>query len=288
MKKLYRTLALLCCVFLYDYTNAQVNFDTEKYKSVLYRVNAGGVFSTISDGTGVNWAEDSYTIPCGCSNSANTGNKVYTTDDVITFDSSVPDDYPQSLFQEERSIEGWDPKRMEWNFPVDSGLVVEVRVFMAEIFHNSIDERHFAIEIDGNRVEEDIDLFKDYGHDVGIMKTYRIVTDENIDLSFITIEGQPTVAAIEIMELNDVTSTTRLLDGKESNIFPNPFKNLVNIRKESISPDEKIILYTSVGQEVNNYSIIENNRFYQLNMSNLPQGFYFLKLGSSGYIIEKQ
>lgn len=286
MQNSYKTLAFLCCVFIYSTLSAQVNFDSEKYKAVLYRVNAGGVTATVSDGTGVNWANDNFTNPCGCVNSLATGNKVFTTDDPITFDSSVPDDYPQSLFQEERSIDGWDPKRMEWNFPVESGIKVEVRVFMAEIFHNSIDNRHFDIEIDGKLVENDIDLYKDYGHDVGIMKTYQITTDDNIDLSFITIGGQPTVAAIEILELNDVTGTINSQIYQSTKVYPNPFNNIITLEKNSYS-EEEISIYSTLGKPVGNWNVKESENTYQIETSLLPRGIYILKLGDSKYIIEK-
>lgn len=286
MKNLYKSLAFLCCVFFYSTIAAQVNFDSEKYKSVLYRVNAGGVSANTSDGTGVNWANDNFTNPCGCVNSLATGNKVFTTDDPITFDSSVPADYPQSLFQEERSIEGWDPKRMEWNFPVEEGLQVEVRIFMAEIFHNSIDNRHFDIEIDGQLVENDIDLYKDYGHDVGIMKTYKITTDENIDVSFITIGGQPTVAAIEILELNEVTGTIDSQSDRLAKVFPNPFSNIITLEKNSYS-EEDISIYSPLGKPVGNWNVKEMERYYQIETSQLPRGVYILKIGNSNHIIEK-
>lgn len=288
MRNIYRTIAAFAIIFISFSAASQTVFDSEKYKSVLYRINTGNLAKTTNDGTGVNWLRDDYTIPSEYSNYEETGNKIYTTTEPITFDASVPADYPEDLFHQERSIYGWDIKRMEWTFPIEAGTKVTVRVFMAEIFHHTEDDRRFNIELEGKLVEEGIDLFKNYGRNVGIMKSYNTESDGSIDLAFITVKGQPTVAAIEILERNEVTGLLSS-GGGESHIslYPNPFINKFSVHKTAGSIEQPA-LYNLHGQLMENINVADLGDHFSIDATNLAKGTYLLKTGAYSKLVQKQ
>lgn len=287
MKNVYKAIATTAIIFISFGAISQTVFESDKYKKVLYRVNAGNLARTVDDGTGVNWLRDDYTIPSEYSNYEETENKIYTTTETITFHSSVPDDYPEDLFHQERSIYGWDVKRMEWKFPVEEGTKVTVRVFMAEIFHNTPDDRRFNIELEGSLVEEGIDLYKDYGRNVAIMKTYDAVSDGTIDLAFITVKGQPTVAAIEIFERNEVTGLTSMNKPGSSMVYPNPFTNQFSVVKNTGLTNELPSLFNLHGQLIHNIAVYDQGNHYTVDVPNLPKGTYIMRIGTQAQLVEK-
>ncbi|MDO7173869.1 T9SS type A sorting domain-containing protein [Mariniflexile sp. AS56] len=73
---------------------------------------------------------------------------------------------------------------------------------------------------------------------------------------------------------------------KQVSIFPNPFKNHLNIKSSGFKID-KLILYDNLGRKV--FSSLENREVYEL--SNLQSGIYILNLqtdkGSASYRIIK-
>lgn len=67
-------------------------------------------------------------------------------------------------------------------------------------------------------------------------------------------------------------------------IYPNPTKDIINIEtKENLKPLQ-ITLYNTLGKEVIKKNLTTN----QINISNLPQGLYLLKIISQGKIIKTQ
>ncbi len=288
MKNIYKAIATIAIIFVSFSAISQTVFEADKYKKVLYRINAGNLAKTTNDGTGVHWLRDDYTVPSEYSNYEETDNKIYTTTEAITFHSSVPDDYPEDLFHQERSIYGWDVKRMEWKFPVEEGTKVTVRVFMAEIFHHTADDRRFNIELEGRLVEEGIDLFKDYGRNVAVMKTYDAVSDGIIDLAFITVKGQPTVAAIELFERNEITGLVSMnKTGNNSMVYPNPFTSQLSVVKNTGSTNELPSLFNLHGQLIHDMNIYDQGDHYSIEAPNLPKGTYIIRTGTQAQLVEK-
>ena len=288
MKNIYKAIATFAIIFVSFGAISQTVFETDKYKKALYRINVGNLAKNTNDGTGVNWLRDDYTIPSEYSNYEETANKIYTTTETISFHSSVPEDYPEDLFHQERSIHGWDVKRMEWKFPVEEGTRVTVRVFMAEIFHKTADDRRFNIELEGQLVEEGIDLFKGYGRNVAVMKTYNTVSDGNIDLAFITVKGQPTVAAIEIFERQDITSLISMNNTSDGNmVYPNPFTSQFSVIKNTGSTNELPSLFNLHGQQIYNTTIKDLGDHYSIDAPNLPKGTYIIRVGTQAQLLEK-
>jgi len=256
----------------------QNSFDTTQYNQVLYRVNIGGDSLNSADNTHVNWETDTYKNPSAYSNWAVTGNHVYTTDSTITEDVSVPAGTPMEIFQQSRGIETWDVTDMSWKFPVTPGVKTEVRIYLAEIFFSNPGERTFDISIDGNLVENDLDLVKDYGVNVGTVKKYEVTSDGTIDIDFVQQGSQPTVSAIEIFEEKpfSIAGISNISDLTEK-VFPNPFNDKIIINSKSsnfyLSDLTGNIIRTS--QEASQYQ-----DYKVFNCANLPKGIYFLSIDS--------
>ena len=129
---------------------------------------------------------------------------------MITLDPSVPPGTPVEMFQVGR----WDPPanpQMQWDFPVEAGKEVEVRLYFAEIrFATSEDPdgpRVFSVAIDNFAFSgmSDINLFEEYGHDVGAMKSTVVISDGNVDIDFINTSNDPIIMGIELVELGSLS-----------------------------------------------------------------------------------
>ncbi len=107
--------------------------------TVLYRVNAGGGTVAAADASLPDWGEDEPTIsPYRVDNGAGAG--VYLASapsahpgPIVMTDPSLPPSVPVGVFESER----WDAAaapEMLWQFPVDPGAEIEVRLFFAELY----------------------------------------------------------------------------------------------------------------------------------------------------------
>ncbi|GAB4398930.1 MAG: hypothetical protein OHK0053_18310 [Microscillaceae bacterium] len=167
----------------------------------IYRVNAGDVQITATD-EGPDWAANATTGAfTGTGFIVNTGN--ISTHNIVGRDASVPAYVPQSIFAKER----WDPPaapEMQWSFDVSPGNY-EVRLYMGNGFSgtSAVGQRVFDIKIEGQLVENDLDLVTAFGHQVGGMKSYQVnVTDQSLDILFEHVVENPTVNGIEILSLS--------------------------------------------------------------------------------------
>ena len=170
------------------------------------------------------WTEDQATLgekalgqaqagsPSPYVNAAANGDNTFGTLDSIILDSSVPSSTPVELFQTERWDLTAEPNQV-WSFPVNMGTEVEIRLFFSEIFLNESNNdtdgpRLFDVSVDGTvpSIFEDIDIFDEVGHDVGVMKSFITTSDGSIDLELIMDGGQnlPAIKGIEIVDLSNI------------------------------------------------------------------------------------
>ena len=187
--------------------------------TVLYRVNAGGAL--ITDELG-DWEEDRVVTvdhnvidaelgtPNSKVNALATGDWSWGQNDIITIDPSVPPGTPVEMFQTGR----WDPSanpQMQWDFPVESGKEVEVRLYFSEIRFTSLEDlegpRIFSVLIDNFAFAglNDIHLLEEVGHDVGIMRSAVVISDGNIDIDFVNNSSDPIIMGIELIELGSLS-----------------------------------------------------------------------------------
>ncbi|RLM64209.1 malectin domain-containing carbohydrate-binding protein [Halorubrum sp. Atlit-26R] len=169
--------------------------DDPQPAAVLHRVNAGG--STVAatddgpDWTGVTGTESPYLA------AADGGN--YDGGDDVTPDSTVPASTPASVFDSERYGE------MTWEFSVDSGQLVEVRLSLANSFPQTDQpgDRQFNASIEGQQVLTQYDPVADVGHATGTTKRFTVTEDGDGTISVVFEQGaaeEPEVRAIEVVE----------------------------------------------------------------------------------------
>ncbi len=160
----------------------------------IHRVNAGGGLVT---GT-PDWSADSSGSPSPYVNAAET----VVSSTVSAIDSthaSIPPGTPASLFQTER----YDPaggSEMQWDFPVTPGTY-EVRLYFAEIYSGaqSVGSRVLDVTIEGALVLNDYDIFAEVGGYKGVMKSFVVTADANLEIDFGHVVENPKVSAIEIL-----------------------------------------------------------------------------------------
>lgn len=158
---------------------------------VVYRVNAGG--NTVSGDP--NWVKDS-----GFTNSSAASSKPFSTSASIDMShASIPEGTPQTIFKTERYDET-KGEEMQWDFAVDPGLY-EVRLYFAETYSSTsgVGKRVFDVAIEGETVLDDYDIFADVGKNKGVMKSFVVQADGNIDIDFAHVVQNPLVRAIEIV-----------------------------------------------------------------------------------------
>ena len=190
--------------------------------TVLFRVNAGG--PSISTG-GIGWDEDQVAEEGRANGAAVSGNShpyvnavangdfSFGRDDVVTLHSSVPEGTPMEIFQRGR----WDPVNnpgMEWDIPIEEGKEIEVRLYFSEQLFVAPDNpsglgwpRLFDVTIDGIQYPQfdDIDIYTEVGHDVGMMKSATIISDGSVDIDFVNISHDPIIQGIEILEVGGLS-----------------------------------------------------------------------------------
>ncbi len=186
--------------------------------TVLYRVNAGGSTVAAADASLPDWGEDEPTIsPYRVANGAGAG--VYLASaasahpgPIDMTDPSLPPSVPTAVFESER----WDAAaapEMLWQFPVDPGAEVEVRLFFAELF-GTIDlagERVIDVSVEGTIPAEfdDIDPIAIAGPKGAFMRsTTLIAADDTLDLEFIHVVENPAIKGIEIIEVTPAPPNT--------------------------------------------------------------------------------
>ncbi len=172
---------------------------------VIYRVNAGDAQVAATDGK-MNWAANATAgATTGTGFSVNTGS-IYTLA-INGRHSSLPAYVPQSIFDAER----WDQAalpEMEWTFDVTPGNY-EVRLYLANSFAGTseVGGRVFDIKIEGQLVENDLDLVATFGHQIGGMKSYQVqVNDNQLNILFEHVTENPLINGIEILSLSGAGS----------------------------------------------------------------------------------
>jgi hypothetical protein len=160
--------------------------------AVVFRVNAGGPALA---GTPA-WSADTAASP---SSFVNTG-AIYSNGAAISMShGSIPAGTPVALFQSER----WDEAggaEMQWDFPVTPGSY-EVRLYFADIYSGtqSVGARVFDVSIEGVVVLDNYDIYADVGGYAGVMKSFIVQSNANLDIDFGHVTENPAIKGIEIL-----------------------------------------------------------------------------------------
>jgi len=114
------------------------------------------------------------------------------------------------VFNTERTDPTTSPE-MQWDFPVPAGQQVQVRLYMANRGTTSIPTRIFNVSIDGTAKLTNYNVSSDAGgNNRGIMKSFDVTSDGNVDIDFAHVTGgnNPVVSAIEIVRVGNLDNAT--------------------------------------------------------------------------------
>lgn len=167
--------------------------------TVVHRVNAGGPQVAASP----TWSADNAASPSAFHNLTTGGNSA-TTATAVTIDMShpsLPAGTPMTIFQSER-FDKPAAANLLWDFPVQAGQY-EVRLYFAETYAATsvVGARQFDVLIEGTQVLNDYDVFADVGANKGVMKSFIVTSDANLDIDFLRVKENPSIRAIEIVRV---------------------------------------------------------------------------------------
>jgi N-acetylneuraminic acid mutarotase len=171
----------------------------------ILRINANGPTITATDSQNPDWLggigagaqSGSFN---GLTYSVNTG--TLSTQNTSGRHASLPAYVPQSLFTNERYDVAAAPA-MEWTFGLPNGNYY-VRLYMGNGFNGTSEagERLFDISIEGQLVQDDLDLVAAFGHQNGGMLEYPVsLTDGALNVLFEHVVENPLINGIEILSV---------------------------------------------------------------------------------------
>jgi hypothetical protein len=189
-----------------------VNSEPGGSGGILYRINTGG---SQLPGNPV-WAEDTSANPSPFVNLGSGNSRAASVTTAINMSHpSIPPGTPMEVFQSER----FDPAgggEMQWNFSVPPGEY-EVRLYFAETWSGAqtAGARVFDVQIEGATLLDNYDVFADVGGNTGVVKSFTVTADANLDIDFFHVVQNPSIKGIEIIDASVeagllVASTTSL------------------------------------------------------------------------------
>lgn len=115
-----------------------------------------------------------------------------------------------------------------------------------------------------------------------------LVLDRNYIYPNYYIENQDTLwffsfafRSYNTIDINNIAQTKNILD-----VYPNPTKDklVINIPNEYRIRNSQIIIYNSVGNEVEIIIVPNNTEYINLNINSLSSGIYFIRIKSDGVV----
>ncbi len=263
----------------------------------LYRVNAGG--GGIKDES-LDWVRDTKNKPIGFVNAGLTSNKTFKKPYVGENNTLAP----RAVFDKAR----WDPPalpEMQWDFPVEADQAYLVNLYFAETSTSKKKpgKRIFDVTIEGLPVLSEYDVVADVGFQVATVKSFQITpSDDNIDVDFMRVVGNPFVNAIEIIHQGNgheskswkinTRQTYNVMPGPAPETFsltgnfPNPFSGETTVTFNVPEPASlSVSVYDMLGRQVwSQQGIRVASGFDQrveLQLSDLPAGSYLYRVTAS-------
>ena len=172
-------------------------------RQILYRVNAGGVTLTGDP----NWEVDNLANPSPYFSTSSVNTAVTGTSGTIDMSHpSIPAGTPMAVFQTDRYDKA-GLGEMGYDFPVTPGQH-EVRLYFAETWSGgqAAGIRQFDVQIEGATVLNNYDIYADVGGFAGIVKSFTVFSDANLDIDFIHVVQNPAIRGIEILSTMPLAS----------------------------------------------------------------------------------
>ncbi len=171
---------------------------------ILYRVNAGGAEVAATD-DGPDWAANTgvgaQSGPGFSNNTGNLSSPSAVNPASSPAENALPGYVPLAIFSTER----WDPganPEMEYVFDALIAGVYTVNLFMADGFSGTTDvgDRVFDISIEGQLVEDNLDLVETIGDQVAGLFSYDVtVNDGSLNILWEHVTENPLINGIEIL-----------------------------------------------------------------------------------------
>ncbi len=233
--------------------NEHINFKPvstkgEKGYNYLYRINCGG--NEYKDVNGQTWVSDKYlkksdTKTWGSTSWASRFEGLHPVlgSQRQTYDP-ITGTKDWKLFQTFR----YGAKELKYNFPVEPGEYL-VEFYFAEPWYGTgggltcDNWRKFDVAINGNIVINDLDIWREAGHDGALKKTVKISTNKDIlEISFPEIvSGQAIISAIAIASKNKTLKPAP--SPQEDLAFISDSKSVI---KNWLNTGEKLFLNTDI------------------------------------------
>jgi hypothetical protein len=224
---------------------------------VSFRVNAGG---PQLNGTPA-WTEDPGGNPSPYVSSSTKSSG--TTSAIDISHSSLPPGTPELMFKKNRYDPAAAPE-MQWDFPLAPGNY-EVRLYFAETYAGTqaIGARVFDVSIEGSTVLNDYDIFAEVGANKGVMKSFVITSDNNLDIDFGHVVQNPQINGIEIVEA-DVGASSTL----------GAFPSTISFSQTQVGSGSNVILQlTNLGSSGSPSIIVDDAVITGANPAQFSEGF---------------
>ncbi|MFV2066909.1 MAG: malectin domain-containing carbohydrate-binding protein, partial [Pirellulales bacterium] len=143
---------------------------------------------------------------------------------------SIPAGTPQEIFQTER-FGTVLAQGLQWNLPVPPGDY-EVRLYFAEIYDGATapGNRVFDVRIEGQLLLNNYDVLADVGPLTGVVKSFVVASDDNLDIDLIPMVENPSIKAIEILQVHGFLNYVNALDvNGDDRVTPLDALNVINL-----------------------------------------------------------
>ena len=150
-------------------------------------INAGG--PQVTDSSGITWSAD---------NSFSSASSSYGSGQAIS-GAGVPG--RDVLYQKERYESGDANDYLTYSIPVPRGGTYTVTLHWAEVYFGSASARQFDVEIQGQLVFANVDIFAEVGFGAAYVKTspeFQVANGENVEIKFKSVIENGKINAIEV------------------------------------------------------------------------------------------
>ncbi|MCI0514859.1 T9SS type A sorting domain-containing protein, partial [candidate division KSB1 bacterium] len=169
--------------------DVSVTLSVASTQNYVQRVNCGST-TPYTDPAGLPWEAD---------RAYSSGSWGYSTGNTYATTHPIGNTNQDVLYQTER----WAPD-LRYRFDVPNGNY-QVNLHFAEIYYSRVGARIFDINLEGNLVLDNYDLYREVGHDVATTKSFQVtVSDGHLDIELTASVDAGKLSALEVAS---VTST---------------------------------------------------------------------------------